>query len=162
MLGLALSACAAEPAPQSVVVLPPPQPEPVAKEEPRERDQQWLDDEVVAEADERCSGLASSVDAQAAWMNPNMLRLELGTPAEGASYSDSEPLNLVGASLRSKTMTRERTVMFLNLSTFRIGVLANVPLECGGATKRIRVMVMPNSGKLQFGGELHVVRKDVP
>lgn len=118
--------------------------------------------EPMDERDTRCTTIAANVDARAAWMNPTLLRLELGPPPDGASYSDREPTNLVGATLLRKVSSKESNVLFLDLNALRVGVLANVPLECNGATKRIRVMVMPNSGKLQFGNEFHLVKRDVP
>jgi hypothetical protein len=145
-----------------VVVVPEPERESTEEmaAQPPERDLPWP--EPIDEPDRRCVGLAASIDAKAAWMNPNMLRLELGTPPEDVIYASAEPVNLVGAKLRSQTMTRESAILFLDLSAFRIGVLANVPLTCGGETKRVRVMLMPNSGKLQYGNEFHLVKRDVP
>lgn len=161
-MAILLSACAEQPEPRAVVVVPQPErdaPEEIAAQPP-ERDLPWP--EPIDEPDRRCVGLAASIDAKAAWMNPNMLRLELGTPPADVTYAPSEPVNLVGAKLRSQTTTRERSILFLDLSTFRIGVLANVPLTCGGETKRVRVMLMPSSGKLQYGTEFHLVKRDVP
>lgn len=147
----------------SVVALPQPEPDETVEEREAEPPARGLPlPEPIAEVDSRCAALAANVDARAAWMNPTMLRLELGPPPDGASYSDREPTNLVGATLLRKVITRESNVLFLDLSALRIGVLANVPLECDGATKRIRVMVMPNTGKLQFGNEFHLVKRDVP
>lgn len=146
-----------------VVVLPQPEADETADEREAEPPARGLPSpEPVDEAETRCVALAADVDARAAWLNPTMLRLELGPPPDGASYSDREPTNLVGATLSRKVITRESNVLFLNLNALRVGVLANVPLECDGSTRRIRVIVMPNSGKLQFGNEFHLVKRDVP
>ena len=159
VLGLAFSACAEQPEPRTVVVVPAPELESAEAEQPSARG--LPAPEPIDEIEPRCVRLASRVDAHAAWVNSNMLRLELGTPPDGAAYSPSEPIHLVGAKLRSKLMTPEQAVVFLDLSTLGIGVLANVALECGGEIRRMRVMVMPGSGKLKYGEEFHVVRKDV-
>jgi hypothetical protein len=166
-IALATVACAEQPAPRTLVtLLPPAEPEAqssdAAVEEAPNRDLPWPEPPSIFEHEsDRCQGLAGNVPVHAAWVNPTMLRLELGAPPEGVAYAPSEPINLVGAQLRSKLMTPEQAVVFLDLSAFRIGVLANVPLECEGEIRRIRVLVMPDSGTLQYGGDVHVVLKDV-
>lgn len=76
-LGLAFSACAEQPDPRTVVVVPVPELESAEADQPRARG--LPAPEPVEEADSRCTGLASRFPAQAAWVNSNMLRLELGT-----------------------------------------------------------------------------------